>query len=107
MQCSGSKGKKRMSCTCNTLYGVIQSCLFGQVSDKERELELESSFKDVASILAEKCVNPHTSRPYTITMLERALKDIHFSVDLKRNAKQQALEVRKCAISRPIFASST
>ena len=65
-----------------------------QVSDKERELELDSLFKDVASILAEKCVNPHTSRPYTISMLERALKDVHFSVDLKRSAKQQALEVR-------------
>ena len=64
-----------------------------QVSDKERELELDSLFKDVASILAEKCVNPHTSRPYTISMLERALKDVHFSVDLKRSAKQQALEV--------------
>lgn len=67
-----------------------------QVSDKERDLEIESLFKDVASVLAEKCVNPHTSRPYTISMLERALKDVHFSVDLKRNAKQQALEVRAC-----------
>ena len=64
-----------------------------QVSDKERDLEFESLFKDIASILAEKCVNPQTRRPYTISMLERALKDIHFSVDLKRNAKQQALEV--------------
>jgi ribosome maturation protein SDO1 len=64
-----------------------------QVSDKERDLEIDSLFKDVASVLAEKCVNPDTSRPYTISMLERALRDIHFSVDLKRNAKQQALEV--------------
>lgn len=76
---------------CKDLKRLTSSCL--QVSDKERELELDSLFKDVASILAEKCVNPHTSRPYTISMLERALKDVHFSVDLKRSAKQQALEV--------------
>lgn len=63
------------------------------MSDKERDLEIDSLFKDVASVLAEKCVNPDTKRPYTISMLERALRDIHFSVDLKRNAKQQALEV--------------
>lgn len=39
-------------------------------------------------------VNPETSRPYTLTMLERALKDIHFNPDPKKSAKQQALEVR-------------
>lgn len=64
-----------------------------KVSDKERELEYDTLFKDVASIIADKCINPDTRRPYTITMLERALRDIHFSVDPKRTAKQQALEV--------------
>ena len=64
-----------------------------QVSDKERQLELDSLFKDVASVLSEKCINPDNNKPYTISMLERALKDVHFSVDLHRNAKQQALEV--------------
>lgn len=56
-------------------------------------MELSSMFKDVASIIAEKCVNPNTQRPYTISMIERALKDVHFSVDPKRGAKQQALHV--------------
>ena len=59
-------------------------------------MELESLFKDVASVLSEKCINPDNNKPYTITMLERALKDVHFSVDLHRNAKQQALDVRHC-----------
>lgn len=67
-----------------------------QVSDKERQLELDSLFKDVASVLSEKCINPDNNKPYTITMLERALKDVHFSVDLHRNAKQQALDVSHC-----------
>ena len=64
-----------------------------QVSDKERALEQEVLFRDVAAVLSEKCVNPDTNRPYTISMLERALKDVHFSVDLHKGAKQQALEV--------------
>lgn len=79
-----------------------------QVSDKERQLELDSLFKDVASVLSEKCINPDNNKPYTISMLERALKDVHFSVDLHRNAKQQALEAlpvlqAKFAIKRALM----
>jgi ribosome maturation protein SDO1 len=66
------------------------------VSDKERQAQQDNLFKDVASILADKTINPETSRPYTNTMLERALRDVHFNPDPKRSAKQQALEVR-CA----------
>ena len=65
-----------------------------QVSDKERKVELETLFRDVASVLSEKCINPESRRPYTITMIERALRDAHFNVDPKRPAKAQALEVR-------------
>lgn len=72
---------------------MLKSALLHQVSDKERDVELSSMFKDVASIIAEKCVNPGTQRPYTTSMIERALKDVHFSVDPKRGAKQQALHV--------------
>ena len=64
-----------------------------QVSDKERKLQYDTLFKDIASVLVAKCVNSETNRPYTISMLERSLKDIHFAVDPKRGAKQQALDV--------------
>jgi ribosome maturation protein Sdo1 len=63
------------------------------VADKERKVEYDNLFRDVASVLVEKCVNPDTNRPYTITMLERALRDVHFNLDPKKAAKQQALEV--------------
>ncbi|WIA33728.1 hypothetical protein OEZ86_006845 [Tetradesmus obliquus] len=63
------------------------------VSDKERQAQQDNLFKDVASILADKTVNPETGRPYTNTMLERALRDVHFNMDPKRSAKQQALDV--------------
>lgn len=67
-----------------------------QVSDKERKVELDTLFRDVAGILSEKCVNPKSKKPYTIGVLERALKDIHFSVDPKKPAKLQAVEVCVC-----------
>lgn len=73
--------------------GLRGSLIQSQISEKERDVELSSLFKDVASIVAEKCINPKTQRPYTITMIERALRDCHFSVDPKRSAKQQALQV--------------
>ena len=67
-------------------------CCAGQISDKERELEFTTLFKDVAGVIADKCINPDTQRPYTLSMIERALRDVHFSVDPKRGAKQQALQ---------------
>ena len=60
----------------------------------ERTLDRESTLKEIATIVAEKCVNPETKRPYTVTMIENAMKsDLHFSVNPNKNAKQQALEV--------------
>lgn len=63
-----------------------------QVSDKERHNQLDSLFKDIATTISEKCINPNTKRPYPVSMIEKAMKDIHFSVKPNRNAKQQALD---------------
>ncbi|KAM6402830.1 ribosome maturation protein SBDS-like [Rhynochetos jubatus] len=64
-----------------------------QVSDKERHGQLEQMFRDIATVVAEKRVNPETKRPSTVILLERALKDIHYSVKPHKSTKQQALEV--------------
>uniref|UniRef100_A0A069DQU4 Ribosome maturation protein SBDS n=1 Tax=Panstrongylus megistus TaxID=65343 RepID=A0A069DQU4_9HEMI len=64
-----------------------------QVSDKERQSQLDSLFKDIATNVAEKCVNPETKRPYPVSMIEKAMRDIHFSIKPNRNAKQQTLDV--------------
>ncbi|RWS23591.1 ribosome maturation protein SBDS-like protein, partial [Leptotrombidium deliense] len=66
-----------------------------QVSEKERQTQLESSFKDIATIIADKCVNPETKRPYPVSIIEKAMKQVHFSVKQNRNNKQQALELIK------------
>ncbi|CAH2086203.1 unnamed protein product [Euphydryas editha] len=64
-----------------------------QVSDKERQSQIDSLFKDIATTVADKCVNPETKRPYPVSFIEKAMKDIHFSVNVNKSAKQQSLEV--------------
>nr|CAD2137665.1 unnamed protein product [Meloidogyne enterolobii] len=64
-----------------------------QVSDKERQLTSESSFKEVANLIANMCVNPETQRPYSLATIENALRDAHFSLKSNHSAKQQALEM--------------
>lgn len=66
-----------------------------QVSEKERQAQLDAMFKEIATTVADKCVNPETKRPYPVTIIEKSMKDIHFSIKPHRNAKQQALEVIK------------
>lgn len=66
-----------------------------QISEKERQTQLESAAKDVATIISEKCINSETKRPFPVSMIEKSMKQIHFSVNSKRNTKQQALEVIK------------
>lgn len=64
-----------------------------QVSEKERQTQLDSTFRDIATRVSDICVNPDTKRPYTVGLIEKAMKEIHFSVKPNRNSKQQALEV--------------
>ncbi|XP_317609.4 ribosome maturation protein SBDS [Anopheles gambiae] len=64
-----------------------------QVSEKERQDQLDSMFKEIATTVADKCVNPETKRPYPVSIIEKSMKDIHYSIKPHRNAKQQALDV--------------
>lgn len=74
-----------------------------QVSEGERAVHLENMFKDVATIVAEKCVNPNTNRPYPVSTIEAAMKKIHYAVAPSKSTKQQALDViRKLQPHLPI-----
>ncbi|OAY76983.1 ribosome maturation protein SBDS [Ananas comosus] len=64
-----------------------------QVAGKERESQLSSQFRDIATIVMQKTINPETQRPYTISMIERLMHEIHFAVDPNTSSKKQALEV--------------
>lgn len=60
-----------------------------QVNEKEREVQLDSLHRDIITIIAEKCVNPNTKRPYTVSMIEKAVQELPHSWTLTKSAKQQ------------------
>lgn len=62
-----------------------------QVAGKERESQLSSQFRDIATIVMQKTINPETQHPYTITMIERLMHEIHFAVDPHSSSKKQVL----------------
>lgn len=62
-----------------------------QVAGKERESQLSSQFRDIATIVMQKTINPETQRPYTISMIERLMHDIHFAVDPHNSSKKQVI----------------
>jgi len=65
-----------------------------QLGERERKHQLDSAFKDIAAIVADKCVNPATQRPIPATVIEKAMRDdLHYSVVPRRTPKQQALDV--------------
>jgi ribosome maturation protein SDO1 len=63
-----------------------------QISEKERQAQQEESLKEIASIISDKTVNPETKRPYPVSMIEKAMKQMHFSLKANKSAKQQALD---------------
>ncbi|OZJ05274.1 Ribosome maturation protein SBDS [Bifiguratus adelaidae] len=66
-----------------------------QVSEKERSHQLDTAWRDIATIVSESCVNPESKRPYTVTMIEKAMGDLHLSVNPNKSTKSQALDVMK------------
>jgi ribosome maturation protein SDO1 len=67
-----------------------------QVSEQERQMQVDALFRDVATRVSDMCVNPETQRPYPLSTIERAMREeLHFAPSLNRAAKQQALAVIK------------
>lgn len=66
-----------------------------QVGSEERGQQLQMMNREVATIVADKCVNPRTKTPYPVGVIEQAMAELHFSANLTKSAKQQALEVIK------------
>lgn len=60
-----------------------------QVAGKERDSQFQSQFRDIATIVMQKTINPETHRPYTISMIERLMHEIHFAVDPSSSSKKQ------------------
>lgn len=63
-----------------------------QVSDREREMQLESLYRDIVQLVVERCVHAQTGRKHTALAVENALKSCGFSVQPDQPAKKQSLK---------------
>lgn len=52
-------------------------------------------FRDIAAMISEKSLNPENNRPYAVSIILNAMKQIHYSVSKNKSAKQQASDVIK------------
>ncbi|KAI0820638.1 Shwachman-Bodian-diamond syndrome protein [Trametes gibbosa] len=66
-----------------------------QVGDKEREHDLSSVRREIATLVSEKCVDPSTQRPYPVGVIDKAMTEAGFSVRPGKNAKSQVSECIK------------
>lgn len=64
-----------------------------QVGEKEREHDLSALRKEIATLVAEKCVDPATQRPYPVGVIDKAMTEAGFSVKQGKTAKSQVSEV--------------
>ncbi|RZC68782.1 hypothetical protein C5167_031909 [Papaver somniferum] len=64
-----------------------------QVGGMERDTQLSTQFRNIATIVMEKTINLDTKRPYSVGMIERLMREIHFSVDPHDKPKKQAIQV--------------
>jgi len=66
-----------------------------QVGEKEREHDITSLRKELATLVAEKCVDPSTQRPYPVGMIEKAMTEAGYSIKTNKTAKSQVSECIK------------
>lgn len=62
-----------------------------QVAQQERAAETDEIAKSIALLIAQRCVNTKTQRPFPAVVIEQALKSIGAGVKLDQPAKKQAL----------------
>jgi len=66
-----------------------------QVGEKEREHDMASLRREIATLVAEKCVDPSTQTPYSVGIIEKAMTEAGYSVRANKNAKSQVSECIK------------
>lgn len=76
------------------MHDVLSNCQIlkkgeVQVGEKEREHDITSLRKELATLVAEKCVDPSTQRPYPVGMIEKAMTEAGYSVKTNKTAKSQ------------------
>lgn len=60
-----------------------------QVGEKERAVELEEMRREICTEVSGRCVDPGTQRPHTVGMIEKAMTEVGYNINLNKNAKVQ------------------
>jgi len=71
-----------------------------QVGEKERDHDIAAVRREIATLVAEKCVDPATQTPYSVSIIEKAMTEAGYSVRANKNAKSQ---VRWISRQRDLF----
>jgi len=64
-----------------------------QVNELERKAKQDNILRDIANIVAEKCVEAETGRSIPVSRILKGMEEIHYSVSLTQSAKKQALNI--------------
>jgi ribosome maturation protein SDO1 len=60
-----------------------------QVGEKERAHDQAALWRELATLVAEKCMDPETHRPYSVGIIEKAMTEAGFSLKQDKTAKSQ------------------
>lgn len=66
-----------------------------QVGEKERQAQSSQTRAEILQLIAGKCVNPGTKRPYPVSIIDKTLTELGFNVSTSKPAKTQALDAIK------------
>lgn len=66
-----------------------------QVSDLEREAQIENIRKEIAHYLVEICVNSKDNTSFPLSIIVKAMNECKAKIDHKKPAKKQAIDILK------------
>jgi len=91
------KDLQRCFGTGNTNEVILEILRKGTVqeSEKERKVDQDNMFKEIATVVLEKCLNSETRRPLTYGYVERMMKEIQYPIKPEEAAKKQGLQLIK------------
>lgn len=63
-----------------------------QVSERERTYQNANVFGEIAAVVSETCVDPTTKRPFSVSIIERVMRDtLHYAVLPNKSSKVRRL----------------
>ena len=74
-----------------------------QLGNLERKDQYSQKSKEIATWISENTVNPSTKKTYSLGIIEKALAEVHFSININKNTKHQAIEIIKLIQTQKIL----